>query len=556
MMRRGLLSPNRFPTLMLLALGSSAALAACGPNDSGALADSAPEGRAFDLAPVAEVLAADGGSLGSVAFTVSCSDDATTSMRQGLALLHHMTFTEAAGVFEATAEQEPDCALAYWGVAMSYLHPLWPDVPSDGQLEQGWDLLQQARAAGLKTPREEGYVTALEAYYRDAADRGEPARLASYAQAWDQVRTENPGDTEATLFAALSLIATTPGSDDAMAKLEAGGAMAESVLAQIPDHPGALHYIIHSYDVPPLAEKALPVARTYGRVAPENAHALHMTSHIFTRVGSWEESIDYNVRSAAAALKEPINGATSMHHLHAVDYLAYAYLQTGQDDRAEEVLDHLVGLEGPIHDHAASAYAFAAVEARIALERQDWPRAATVEPRWPSTVNWDSYPHLEAIPVFARALGAAHIGDIEAAERSIVRLGELRAQADALPGAYDWGTQVEIQEVAARAWVAYADGRTEEALELMTEAAALEGTTIKNPVTPGEVLPANELLGDLLLDLGRHAEARAAYETALTRSPNRLNSLEGARQAAELAGDAEAAAEYRRQLEAVVAEED
>ena len=551
-MRQGPRTPSRFPILTLLLVGSSAALVACGADDNGALADGTEESGALDLTAVTEVMDAEGGSLGSVAFPISCSDDAAATMRQGLALLHHMTFTEAAGVFEAAAEQDPDCALAYWGMAMTPLHPLWPDVPSDQNLERGWVLLQEARAAGLQTPREEGYVTALEAYYRDAADRTEAARLTTYAEAWEQVRVAHPDDSEATLFAALSLIATGLGSDDPMPTFEAGGAMAEQVLSQIPDHPGALHYIIHSYDVPALAHKALPVARTYGKVAPENAHALHMTSHIFTRVGSWEESIDYNVRSAAAALKEPINGATSMHHLHAVDYLAYAYLQTGQDDHAEQVLDHLAALDGPIHDHAASAYAFAAVEPRIALERQDWARAAAVEPRWPATVNWNSYPHLEAIPEFARALGAAHTGDIQAAERSIARLGELREQAATLPDAYDWGIQVQIQEVGAQAWVAYAAERTDEAVELMTEAAALESTTTKNPVTPGVVLPANELLGDMLLDLGRHAEARAAYETALTRSPNRLNSLKGAGRAAEMAGDAETAAEYERQLEAVL----
>ena len=555
-MRRGTTASGRTPILTLMLAGAGFVSAACGSGDKGAPANGAEDGEAFDLASVTEVLDADGGSLGSVAFPVSCSAEAATTMRRGIALLHHMTFTEAAGVFETAAEQDPDCALAYWGMAMTPLHPLWPDVPSEQNLERGWVLLQEARAVGLQTPREEGYVTALEAYYRDAADRSETARLAAYAEGWEQVRVAHPGDSEATLFAALSLIATGLGSDDPLPTFEAGGAMAEQVLSQIPDHPGALHYIIHSYDVPALAPKALSVARTYGKVAPENAHALHMTSHIFTRVGSWEESIDYNVRSADAAWNQPINGATSHHHLHAIDYLAYAYLQTGQDDRAEEILDHLVALDGPIYDHAASAYAFAAVESRIALERQDWARAAAVEPRWPATVNWVLYPHLEAIPEFARALGAAHTGDVETAERSVARLGELRAQAATLPDAYDWGTQVQIQEVGARAWMAYAAERTDEAVELMTEAATLESTTTKNPVTPGVVLPANELLGDMLLDLGRYDEARAAYETALTRSPNRLNSLKGAGQAAELAGDAEAAAEYERQLEAVVVKGD
>lgn len=339
-----------------------------------------------------------------------------------------------------------------------------------------------------------------------------------------------------------------------MEKWEAGGSAAERVLAAIPDHPGAHHYIIHSYDVPQLADRALPVARSYGKVAPENAHALHMTSHIFTRVGSWEESIDYNQRSAAAAAKHPINGATSHHHLHAVDYLAYAYLQRAQDDRAQEVLHNLAALDGPVVDHAASAYAFAAVPARIALETQDWERAAAMKPRWPATVNWDRYPHLEAIPEFARALGAARTGDIQTAESAIARLGELRVAAAALPGSYDWGTQVEIQEVAARAWVAYAQGRSEDGLALMTEAAMLESRTTKNPVTPGEALPATELLGDMLLDLGHYEEAQRAYETALERSPNRFNSLYGAARAAELGGHDGTAAEHYRQLLSVTAE--
>ncbi len=529
---------------------------ACGSDASGG-AESDEGARAapsFDVTAVTEVIDGTGASMGSVAFPVSCTEEASASMRLGLALLHNMTYTEAASAFEQAAEQDPACALAHWGVAMTYLHPLWPDVPSDEHLERGWERLQQARSVGLETAREEDYVAALEAYYRDARERPEPARLASYADEWERVRSARPDDPEATLFAALSLIATAPGSDSPMEKWEAAGGAAERVLAAIPDHPGAHHYIIHSYDVPQLADRALPAARSYGKVAPENAHALHMTSHIFTRVGSWEESIDYNTRSADAAAQHPINGATSHHHLHAVDYLAYAYLQRAQDDRAEEVLDHLAALEGPVVDHAASAYAFAAVPARIALERQDWERAAAVQARWPASVDWDRYPHLEAIPEFARALGAAHTGDIETAERAVARLGELEVAAAALPDSYDWGTQVEIQRVAAQAWVAYAQDHTEDGLALMTEAAMLESGTTKNPVTPGEALPATELLGDMLLDLGQYEEAQRAYEKALERSPNRFNSLYGAARAAELGGDDGTAAEHYRQLLSVTAE--
>jgi tetratricopeptide (TPR) repeat protein len=511
--------------------------------------------RAEQASPLAvEVLDAEGASLGSVAFPVSCNEDASSHMRLGLALLHNMTYSEAAGAFQAASAADPDCALAYWGVAMTYVHPLWPDVPSGEDFERGWTLLQQARELGPRTPREEAYVSALEAYYRDGQSRDESVRLASYAAAWQQVSADYPDDPEAALFHSLSLRATAPGSDPTFKTEIAAAQIAERILEQIPDHPGAHHYIIHSYDVPSLAERALPVARSYGRVAPDNSHALHMTSHIFTRLGLWEESIEFNARAAAAALRHPINGATSPHYLHAMDYLAYAHLQRTEDGEAQRVFDQLKALTGPVVGHAASAYAFAAVPARIALEQQRWSEAAKLSSRWPATISWDRFPHLEAIPEFARALGAAHTGDMETAKRSVARLGVLQSHAAAMPSAYDWGIQVEIQEIAARAWIAYAEGRTDEGLTLMRKAADLESTTQKNPVTPGEVLPAGELLGDMLLDQRRYDEARAAYDTALERSPNRFNSLYGAGRAAELGGNADAAGDYFRQLVALTPE--
>jgi len=511
--------------------------------------------QAAQAAPLAvEVLDAEGASLGSVAFPVSCSEEASGHMRLGLALLHNMTYSEAAGAFRAASDADPNCALAYWGVAMTYVHPLWPDVPSGEDFERGWTLLQKAREVAPKTPREEAYVTALEAYYRDWQSRDESARLASYAAAWQQVSADYPNDPEAALFRSLSLRATASGLDQTFKTEIEAAEIAERILQQIPDHPGAHHYIIHSYDVPSLAERALPVARSYGKVAPDNSHALHMTSHIFTRLGLWEESIHFNARAAQAALKHPINGATSPHYLHAMDYLAYAHLQRGHDEEAQRVFDQLKALSGPVVDHAASAYAFAAVPARIALEQQRWSEAAKLSSRWPTTISWDRFPHLEAIPEFARALGAAHTGDMKTARRSAARLRALQSQAAAMPSAYDWGIQVEIQEVAARAWIAYAEGRTEGGLTLMRQAADLESTTQKNPVTPGEVLPAGELLGDMLLDQDRYDEARAAYDAALERSPNRFNSLYGAGRAAELAGAKETAANYYRQLSALAAE--
>ena len=517
-------------------------LAACGGR---AGADSG------DTVPVTPVTDDAGAALGSIALAPSCSPEASTLVLRGLALLHNMTHVEAETTFRRATEADPSCALGYWGQAASFVHPVWPDVPSDEQFAVGTALLQQAREVGLQTPQEERWVQALEAYYQDGTSRTEPQRLASYAEAWSRVSQADPSDLEARLFTALTMVATAPGSDMTFANQIQAGEMATEVLDAVPDHPGALHYIIHAYDLPGLAERALPAARVYGEVAPENAHALHMTSHIFTRLGLWDESIAFNQRSAAAALDHPVAGATSHHHFHALDYLAYAYLQQGEDDSAREVLSHLDGLEGPMVDNVVTAYAVAAVPTRIALEREDWAAAAALPLRAGDVLSWERYPHLEALVVFGRAMGAARSGDPAAARTAVDRLGELQKGAAALPDRYDWGLQVEIQRVGASAWLAWAEGRTDDGLRLMREAAALEATAQKHPVTPGEILPASELLGDMLLGLGRPAEARSAYQDALRRSPNRLNSLFGSGRAAELAGDEAAAAECYQAVLAV-----
>jgi tetratricopeptide (TPR) repeat protein len=514
-----------------MALMAGALVLACGQVDRWASEreEDSPEvaGRtipAVDPSRVTQVLDDTGTSLGSVALTVECAPEASTLVTRGLALLHNMTHVEAEDAFREATGIDPGCALGYWGQAISWVHPVWPDVPSDDQFARGWELLQQARAAGFASDREEAWVVALEAYYAEGVDR------------------THPGDLEARLFTALTLIATAPGTDTTFANQIRAGEMAEEVLALVPDHPGALHYIIHAYDVPGLAERALSAARSYGLVAPENAHALHMTSHIFTRLGLWDESIDYNRRSAAAALSHPIGGATSHHHLHALDYLAYAYLQQGRDDEAREVRMHLNALDGPVVDNVVTAYAFAAVPVRIAVERRDWRAAEAIPARWPRDLTWDRYPHLEAIVRFGHALAAAQTGDLPTAHAAVERLEALQEAASELPDRYDWGAQVEIQKIGASAWLAFAEGDHDRALSLMRRATQLESMNQKHPVTPGEVVPAGELLGDMLLSMGRPGEARAAFRSVLERSPNRLNSIYGSARASEMAGDAAAAA--------------
>jgi tetratricopeptide (TPR) repeat protein len=459
-----------------------------------------------------------------------------------------MTYVQAERAFGEAASIDPECGIAHWGQAMTYVHPLWPDVISEEKLEAGKALLDKATTASKIDEREQAYVAALRTYYDEDPSGGEKARLASYLEGWKKVSSDHPGDPEAKLFHALALMATAPAADKSYEKQKAAGAMAEEVRSEIPGHPGAHHYIIHAYDSPPLAAQALETARSYGDVAPENSHALHMTSHIFTRLGLWPESIAFNIRAAEAARERTAQGMVSLHHLHALDYLAYAYLQKAEDAAAREVLEAVTVLEAPFQNHAATAYTFAAVPARLALERRDWEAAAEVQMRWPEGVSWDQYPHLVAIPVFARALGTARTGETEAARKAIAELERLREEAGALDMAYDWETQVAVQKGAAEAWLAYASGDVDRGLELMREAAELESTTEKNPVTPGEVLPARELYGDMLLEAGRHADALEQYKAAMERSPNRFNSLFGAGRAAEQLGDRETAVSFYRDL--------
>jgi tetratricopeptide (TPR) repeat protein len=527
---------NYFRSYVASILVAVFALSACGSHDEAGLTERGPS-TAYD---------ANGIKLGSVRLVNSCIDDAQPLLVRGLALLHHMTYEEAREAFSSAAEIDSDCAIAYWGSAMTYVHPLWPDtILSDSQIA-GQALLDQARSAAHSSTREVAYIDALEAYYR--TEGVERDRLAAFLDGWTRVREAYPDDVEGELFYALALLATASAADKTYTLQREAGAIAEAVKAEIPDHPGAHHYIIHAYDVPPLAEDALETAYDYDDVASENSHALHMTSHIFTRLGLWDESTTFNVRAADAAAERLPSGEISLHHMHALDYLAYAALQQVNDKQAVDVLDHLRSLEPPYQNHAATSYTFAAIPVRLSLERRDWEAAAELEPRWPQDVPWEQYPHLVAIVEFGRALGAAHTGDTNQAEASIAALGVLREAASALDAAYDWETQVAIQELSARAWLTFVQGDIATALDSMRMAAEMEAGTEKNPVTPGPVLPAQELYGDMLLETGDFAAARRAYEAALSQSPGRMLSLYGAGRAAELAGDLAVAGGFYRQL--------
>lgn len=487
-----------------------------------------------------------GDELGTVRFPTSCNEAASHLLERGLALLHHMTYEGARATFATVAEADPACAMGAWGEAMTFIHPLWSDPPTVEDFQHGVRLVEEARQRGEKSERERAYIEAVAGYYDAGKQQIETANLAAFETGWQKVHEQFPDDPEAALFYALAHLGTADPADKSYAHQKRSGAIAESVLARIPDHPGGHHYAIHAYDYPPLASKALEIARNYGEIAPAVPHALHMPTHIFTRLGLWEDSIRLNRRSAAAALRHPAGEKISLHYPHALDYLAYAYLQRGQDDKAEQIQARLESLEGPFQIEIATPYTLAAVPARLVLERQRWAEAARLEPRQPTEYPWERFPAMEAITHFARGLGAARSGDAATARQALTKLQTLRDQAAETSGY--WAQQVEIQRLSVLAWQAFAEGDHETALATMRRAAELEASTEKHPVTPGEVLPARELLADMLLELDRVAEARDAYAVSLQRSPRRFNGVYGAARAAELAGNLEAAAERYDEL--------
>ncbi|HXH06124.1 MAG TPA: hypothetical protein VNI83_05980 [Vicinamibacterales bacterium] len=493
-------------------------------------------------------------ALGSVRFPVTCRKDVRVPFSRAVALLHSFGYEEARLAFEAIARQDQQCGMAYWGIAMTYYHPIWAP-PTEAEFSAGRAAAQTASRLEAQSERERRYIAAIGTFYLapDAHDTG--ARARAYKAAMQSLAAEFPDDTEAQIFYALALLGSAPPADTTFSHQKQAAALLERLLPANPEHPGILHYLIHAFDYPRLASLALPAARAYAKVAPASPHALHMPSHIFTRLGLWDESIASNLASAAAAKAQVARthpGAASFDALHALDYLTYAYLQIGDDAKARAVVAEVERASRFDDPNFAAGYAIAAAPARYALERHDWRAAAALEP--PAVdLPWDRFPYARASTWFARAVGAARSGNLPRAREAIE---ELRAIRDALvanrpAGPYDWAEQVDALRLASEGWAAFAGGRPDEAARLLTEAAALEKKVGKHPVTPGAILPAAELLGDLLIELKRPREARAAYEASLAEAPNRFNAVAGAARAAEAAGDRAAAARYYRQLVAL-----
>ena len=487
--------------------------------------------------------------LGRVRFATSCRGAGQLEVERGVAYLHSFWYEKAAAAFNAAAAADSSCAMAFWGQAMSLLHPLWtPPSASDAQAAMRAIERGLARA---KTARERDYLDAIRAYYADY-DRTDPtARLVRYATAMDSVRRHSPSDREAAIFYALALIAVgqANATDTTFAYQQRADSILEPLFRREPRHPGLAHYLIHTNDVPRLAAHGLYAARRYAAIAPDVPHAQHMPSHIFTRLGAWDDAIASNIRSAAAARAyEVARGLTAMwdQRSHALDYLAYALLQEGRDTAARRVAAEAAA--APAGYPAGSLpheYAIAAIPARVALERGAWDSAARLAlrpaPEWPAA---------EAITHFARAIGAARGADTAAAREELLALAQIETALTASggPQAY-WAGQVAIQRLAAGAWLELATGDTAAAMAHAGQAADREDGTQKPPVTPGPVIPARELEGDLLLVVGKPAAAAQAYATVLALSPKRARSLFGLARAAELTGDmATALARYREFL--------
>ena len=478
--------------------------------------------------------------VGTVHLATSCGAETQRAFDHAVAVLHSFWYARAAKEFTAITQTDPRCAMGFWGLAMSHWYPLW-FPPTPAALQAGAAAVERAKAIA-KTDREAAYVDAVAGFYEDASTVDHRSRALRYAAAMQRVHERYPDDSEAAVFYALALDATARPTDKTYANQRKAAEILEPIFDTQPNHPGVAHYLIHSYDYPSLADRGLPAARRYGQIAPAAPHALHMPSHIFTRLGLWRESIDSNRAAAAAARAD---GFLS-EQLHSFDYITYASLQMAKDAEVREIVREAAAI-APRADNLAEAYALAAIPARFAVERNRWDEARAL------AVRSSPYAQSAAITVFARALGFARTGDPEAAGREVKALEGLRDQLTATGDRY-WSGQVEIQREAAAAWAAHAAGDEAQAVRLMRAAADLEDSTDKHPVTPGQLLPARELLGDLLLAVGRSREGMMEFERSLKDAPNRFRSFAGAAQAAERAGDAARARIHRERLVALCPE--
>jgi hypothetical protein len=487
--------------------------------------------------------------VGTVSFETSCAPAVKAPFNHAVAELHSFWFPEARAGFEGVLKTDPACAIAYWGIALTHWGNPFAGLRSAQAIAAGKAAIEKGQTTGSPTPREKGYIDAVAGLFSSADPGTQRARVLAYEKATEAVAAQNPNDVEARIFWALAIDQTALPTDKSFTQNLRAAELLEPLYKKMPNHPGLAHYIIHTYDVPALADKALPAARAYADIAPAVPHALHMPSHTFTRVGLWKESVATNIKSAAEAEKTGGIGEG----LHAMDYETYAYLQMAQDAQAKAVLDHAMtaaaAAPGPgAGGVGANTFAVAAIPARYAMERLQWAEAMalTVRPA-PNT------PYTEAMTHFARAVGAARAGKPADAAADIDRLKAIHDRELELKDAY-WAEQVDIQRRVAEAWVAYASGRKDEGISLLGAAADAEDLTDKSAVTPGPLAPARELYGFMLLESGRAKDALAAFEAVTKKEPNRFLALYGAGKAAEAAKQPAKAKGYYREIVKICAD--
>ncbi|MEO6289476.1 MAG: hypothetical protein ABIO76_06125 [Ginsengibacter sp.] len=488
---------------------------------------------------------------GSVDFDMSCDEKAKKDFNLAIELLHSFEYDESEKVFAKIIDETPNCAMAYWGIAMCNFHALW-NPPTEAELEKGSKAIDIAKAITNKSAREAGYINAIGLFYRDWNVTGHHTRCVNFEKAMERLHASYPDDKEAAIFYALSLDAAADPTDKTYARQKKAGAILEALYRVEPNHPGVIHYIIHTYDYPELAALALPAARRYAEVAPSSAHALHMPSHIFTRLGLWDECIKSNLKSISAAQCYAESADIPGHwdeELHGMDYLVYAYLQKGENTLAEKQVEYLETINQVYPVNFKVAYAFAAIPSRYLLENKKWNEAAAME-KHPETFPWNNFPWQEAIIHFTRLLGAVHIENLDAAKLELTKLEQLHDTLEKQKDTYK-SMEVAIQIKTGEAWIQLGTGNKTIALTLMKLAADMEDSTSKHPVTPCEVLPARELLGDMFLQMNQNQNALQAYEAVLKKCPNRFNSLYGAGKAAEISGDEQHASYYFKQLSAI-----
>lgn len=493
-----------------------------------------------------DTVAEEVGDVGDVDFETSCTDEAQQHFEVGLGLLHHMWYTKAREAFDEVVAADPECAMGYWGRAMTYYTPLWAP-PDDEALEAGAEAVDQARQLEA-TEREGMFIEAVGAFFDDHEQVDHAERAEAFRDGWEQAHERDPEDVEAASFYALSILSTAPVVTDTYDDQERAGRLVEEVLEQEPDHPGGHHYLLHAYDFPPLAERAEEVARDYADIAPEVPHALHMPAHIFVRLGEWEDTIEWDLRAADAAEQHRVNDRLPMDFYHSLDYVTHAYLQLGLDDDATETVERARQADTP-DEHIAAAYASVAMPARLAVEQRDWDEAADLEPLHADELPFEQWPAVQVVEYTVRTTGAAFGGDAEAARQHFERVDELEQEVAELDDPH-WSPHARAYRDMAEAHLEYAEGNVDAAVVQLEEVAEFQDTFDKHPIMPARILEATEYLGMMLHEQGEYTSALEAYERGLERTPNRYRLVYGAAVSAREAGlDEEARRYYEALLE-------